>query len=248
MHQHRNYMKKILVVGASGATGKLLVADLLKRDTEVTAIVRTSSSLKNTFERYPNYREVTAGITEMSDNALSPLLKDCEVVLSCLGHTLDLRGLFGEPRRLVTNTIEKLTRVIETLRPDKKVKVILMNTTGNSNRDIPEKPPLSQRFVISILRLLLPPHVDNEQAADFLRTYVGQSHLYIEWAAVRPDGLTDEVEVSEYKIHPSPIRNAIFDAGSSSRINVANFMANLATDSELWATWRGKMPVIYNAA
>jgi|TARA_B110000238_G_C16132123_1_gene441960 putative NADH-flavin reductase len=43
-------MKKVLVVGASGATGKLLVADLLKRNVEVTAIVRTSSSLKNTFE------------------------------------------------------------------------------------------------------------------------------------------------------------------------------------------------------
>ena len=241
-------MKKILVVGASGATGKLLVADLLKRDTEVTAIVRSSSSLKNTFESHSNYREVTASITEISDNELSPLLKDCDVVLSCLGHNLDFRGMFGEPKRLVTDTIIKVSRVIESLEPDKKVKVILMNTTGNSNRDIPEKPPLSQRSVISILRLLLPPHVDNEQAADFLRTYIGQSHSYIEWAAVRPDSLTNEVEVSEYEIHESPTRNAIFDAGSSSRINVANFMANLATKSELWDVWRGKMPVIYNDA
>jgi len=135
-------MKKTLVVGASGATGKLLVADLLKRDTEVIAIVRTSSSLKNTFESHPNYREVSASITEMSDNELSPLLKDCDVVLSCLGHNLNFRGMFGEPKRLVTDTIEKLSRVIESLKPDKKVKVILMNTTGNSNRDIPEKPPL----------------------------------------------------------------------------------------------------------
>ena len=241
-------MKKILVFGASGATGILLVADLLKRNAEVTAIVRTSSSLKNTFESHPNYREVAASITEMSDNELSSVLKDCEVVLSCLGHNLDLRGIFGEPRRLVTNTIEKVSRVIESMKPDKKVKVILMNTTGNSNRDIPEKPPLSQRFVISILRLLLPPHIDNEQAADFLRTCVGQSHLFIEWAVVRPDGLSDEVEVSEYEIHQSPTRNVIFDAGSSSRINVANFMASLATDSELWDVWRGKMPVIYNDA
>ena len=166
-------MKKILVVGASGATGKLLIADLLKRDTEVTAIVRTSSSLKKAFESYLNYHEVLASISEMSNNELSPLLEDCDVVLSCLGHNLNFRGIFGEPRRLVTNTIDKVCRVIESLKPDKKVKVILMNTTGNSNRDIPERPPLSQRLVISILRLLLPPHVDNEQAADFLRTGVG---------------------------------------------------------------------------
>jgi hypothetical protein len=246
MHPLGNKMKKVLVVGASGATGKLLIADLLKRDVEVTAIVRTSSSLKNTFKSHPNYNEVSASITEMPDSQLSPLLEDCDAVISCLGHNLNFQGIFGEPKRLVTNTIEKISRVIELLKPDNKVKVILMNTTGNSNRDIPEKPPLSQRCVISILRLLLPPHVDNEQASDFLRTYIGQSHLYIEWVAVRPDRLTDESEVSEYEIHQSPTRNAIFDSGSSSRINVANFMANLATDPELWDMWRGKMPVLYN--
>lgn len=239
-------MTKALVVGASGATGKLLVADLLKKDAEVTAIVRSSSSLRNAFEIHPNYREVSANITAMSDNELSPLLKDCDVVLSCLGHNLNFQGMFGEPKRLITDTIKKVTRVIESLEPDKKVKVILMNTTGNSNRDIPEKPPLSQRFVVSIIRLLLPPHVDNEQAADFLRTRIGQSHLFIEWAAVRPDSLTDEVAVSEYEVHQSPIKNAIFDAGSSSRINVANFMAALATDAALWDEWKGKMPVVYN--
>jgi putative NADH-flavin reductase len=239
-------MKKALVVGASGATGKLLVADLLKQDVEVTAIVRTSSSLKNTFDNHPNYHEVSANVTEMSDDELSPLLKDCDVLLSCLGHNLNFRGMFGEPKRLVTNTIRNVSRVIESLKPDKKVKIILMNTTGNSNRDIPEKPPLSQILVISIIRLLLPPHVDNEQAADYLRTCIGHSHLFIEWVAVRPDSLTDEMEVSAYEVRKSPTRNVIFDAGSSSRINVANFMANLATDSELWGVWRGKMPVIYN--
>ncbi len=241
-------MKKTLVVGASGATGKLLVADLLKRDVEVTAIVRTSSSLISTFKKYPNYREVSASIAEMSDSDLSPLLEDCDAVLSCLGHNLNFQGMFGEPKRLVTDTIEKVSRVIELLKPDKKVKVILMNTTGNSNRDVPEKPPLSQRFVISILRQLLPPHVDNEQAADFLRTRIGQSHSFIEWAAVRPDSLTDEVKVSKYEIHQSPTRNAIFNSGPTSRINVANFMADLATDLTLWDLWSGKMPVIYNDA
>jgi hypothetical protein len=137
----------------------------------------------------------------MSDSQLLPLLKDCDAVISCLGHNLNFQGMFGEPKCLVTNTIEKISRVIELLKPENKVKVILMNTIDNSNRNIPEKPPLSQRCVISILRLLLPPHVDNEQAADFLRTDIGLSHLYIEWVAVRPDSLTDESEVSEYEIH-----------------------------------------------
>jgi len=239
-------MKKILVLGASGATGRLLVANLLKRHVEVVAIVRAGSSLKHTFTNAPHYREVSASITEMPDDELSLLLKDCDVVLSCLGHNLSFKGVFGKPRRLVTDSIKKVCLGISSLAPGKKVKVILMNSSGNSNRDIPEIPPLSQRFVIAILRLLLPPHVDNEEAADFLRTSIGQKHMFIEWAVVRPDSLTDEVEISQYEVHPSPIRNAIFDAAPSSRINVANFMANLATDAKLWDMWKGKMPIIYN--
>ncbi len=246
MHHKHLDMKKVLVVGASGATGKLLVADLLSRGVDVIAVVRPTSSLKNTFESYPNYQEVSASITEMANKELTPLLRDCDVVMSCLGHNLTFRGLFGEPRRLVSETIEKLSRAIVLLKPDRKVKIILMNTTGNSNRDIPEVPALSQRIVISILRVLLPPHVDNERAADFLRSCIGQQHQFIEWVVVRPDSLTDEAEVSRYEIHPSPTRNAIFDSGLTSRINVANFMANLATEPEQWNLWRGQMPVIYN--
>ena len=121
-----------------------------------------------------------------------------------------------------------------------------MNTTGNSNRDIPENPPYSQRFAISLLRLLLPPHVDNEKAADYLRVQVGQNNYNIEWAAVRPDGLINGDKVSQYDIYVSPVRNAIFDAGTTSRINVADFMSDLAVKSELWNEWKGKMPVIYN--
>lgn len=241
-------MKKVLVVGASGATGKLLVADLLQRNAEVVAVVRASSSLVNTVGNQSNYREILASITELSEQELIPYLKDCDVVLSCLGHNLTFKGMFGEPKRLVTDTIKKVSRVIESLEPGKKVKIILMNTTGNSNRDILETPPLSQKLVIAVLRLLLPPHLDNEQAADFLRTCIGQNHQFIDWVAVRPDRLTNEMEVSEYKTHTSPTRNAIFDSAPTSRINVANFMANLATNSDLWTVWRGKMPVIYNDA
>jgi hypothetical protein len=121
-----------------------------------------------------------------------------------------------------------------------------MNTTGNSNRDIPEVPPLSQRIVVSILRVLLSPHTDKEKAADFLRTKIGQNNNAIEWLAVRPDALIDEEEVTEYDVYASPIRNAIFDSGATSRINVANFMAELILIESIWAKWKGKMPVIYN--
>ncbi|MEE4251915.1 MAG: NAD(P)H-binding protein [Alcanivoracaceae bacterium] len=239
---------RTLVIGATGATGKLLVADLLNRGNQVTAIVRESGSLKASFGQNPGFHEVPAQITAIAESQLVVLLQNCDAVFSCLGHNITARGIFGKPRRLVTQSLEKLCRAIESVQPDSKVRVILMSSSGCSNGDVPESPPWSQRIVTSLLRLLVPPHADNEQAADFLRTEIGQNHRFIEWVAVRPDSLVNDSEVSEYAIHASPIRNAIFDAGSVSRINVARFMADLASHALLWETWKGKMPVIYGAA
>ncbi|MCB1807502.1 MAG: NAD(P)-dependent oxidoreductase, partial [Candidatus Competibacteraceae bacterium] len=118
----------------------------------------------------------------------------------------------------------------------------------NSNRDLAEQISLGQKCVIGLLRLLLPPHVDNEQAADYLRTRIGQNDVAIEWSAVRPDSLIDASDVTGYELHASPIRSAIFNAGTSSRINVGHFMAELITDDATWNTWKGRMPVLYNQA
>jgi hypothetical protein len=121
-----------------------------------------------------------------------------------------------------------------------------MNTAGNSNRDGSERISLAQRGVIGLMRLLVPPHVDNEQAADHLRLELGRDDRLIEWAVVRPDSLIDEDEVTEYEVHAAPTRSALFDPGRTSRINVAHLMAELVTDDALWNRWKGRMPVIYN--
>jgi putative NADH-flavin reductase len=239
-------MNKALVLGASGATGRLVVQILLRKGVEVIAIVRNANALKNIVQSQPGLKIVEAGISELSKSDLALHLTGCEAVISCLGHNLTFKGIYGHPRCLVTDAIKKVAKTIESMNVDKTFKIILMNTTGNNNRDIPEHPPYSQRFVVALLRLLLPPHIDNEKAADFLRTKIGQNHNRIEWTAVRPDGLIDEDQISEYNIHISPVRNVIFNAGKTSRINVADFMSDLVVMPDLWNEWKGKMPVIYN--
>lgn len=159
---------------------------------------------------------------------------------------MSLKGIYGHPRRLVTDATRRLCDAIKANKPETPTKFVLMNTVGNSNPDLDERVSLAQKLAIALLRLLLPPHVDNEQAADHLRTRIGQNDPAIEWAAVRPDSLTDEDVVTEYAIYASPTRSAIFNAGSTSRINVAHFMAELITDDDTWARWKGQMPVIYN--
>lgn len=235
----------ILIVGASGATGLWLVRDLLNRGESVKAIVRSPENLPKELVEHENLCVIQASVLELSDVEMAQHVKGCRAVASCLGHNLTFKGMFGHPRRLVTDAVRMLCKAIKANKPEETVKFVLMNTTGNSNRDLDEKVDFSQRAVISLLRLLLPPHVDNENAADYLRTEIGQHDENIEWSAVRPDALIDADIVSGYDVVPSPTRNAIFDAGEISRINVANFMANLIIEDEAWQQWKGKMPVIY---
>jgi len=122
-----------------------------------------------------------------------------------------------------------------------------MNTTGNQNSQSGEKVSTAQALVIGLIRLLLPPHADNEAAAKYLQSSYGKDQNRIEWVSVRPDALTNELSVTEYDVHVSPIRSAIFDSGKTSRINVAHFMSQLINNHEIWNKWKTQMPVIYNA-
>jgi len=239
---------KVLVVGASGATGRRLVNQLLIQGNEVNVIVRSAENLPASWKDHDNLQISVASVLELSDEALRAHVTECNAVASCLGHNLTWKGVYGAPRKLVTGATKRICGAIRSNSPTSPVKYVLMNTSGNRNRDLKEPISFAEKCVIGLIRLLLPPHVDNEEAAEYLRTQIGQDDESIEWAAVRPDNLTNEEEVTNYEVHPSPIRSAIFNAGKTSRINVGNFMANLINDQELWNTWKGQMPVIYNSS
>jgi len=228
-----------LVVGASGATGRLLVDQLLKHGRNVRIIVRSAENLSEFIKDHENISVINASVLGLSDAEMAEHLNGCDSVASCLGHNMSLKGIYGSPRRLVTEAITRLCSAIKSNNSDKPIKFVLMNTTGNRNRDLHEPISFGQRCVIALLRLMLPPHVDNERAADYLRSTVGQDDRAIEWSAVRPDNLINEDEVTDYDVHPSPTRSAIFNAGETSRINVANFMARLITDDDIWNEWKG---------
>lgn len=235
---------KTLVVGATGATGRLLVDQLLMRGHHVKAVVRSPDSLPQSLLEDEHLEVIRTNIAEAIDSDMVDLVEDCDAIASCLGHNLTFRGVFGKPRRLVTDAIRRLCNAASS--SNKPKRFVLMNTAGNSNRDLKEPVSLAQGCVTALLRLAIPPHADNEMAADFLRSSIGQDHSLIEWSAVRPDSLTEEPGVTEYNVHSSPVRSAIFNAGKTSRINVAHFMAELITNDDIWTKWKGQMPVIYN--
>ncbi|WP_192348997.1 NAD(P)-dependent oxidoreductase [Algoriphagus sp. Y33] len=236
-----------LVVGASGATGKLLVEQLLKSGQQIKVIVRPTSTIPDSWNTDPAITLIRSNISEIGLERMVKHLADCESVASCLGHSMTWKGIYGHPGKLVTDTVRLVAEAALKEIHQKPIKFILMNTAGNRNRDLTEPVSFGQKIMIGLVRLLLPPHTDNEKASDYLRIDIGQNNPAIEWAVVRPDTLINEDEVTDYSTYSSPTRSAIFNPGKTSRINVAHFMKNLITDEKTWSRWKGKMPVIYNA-
>ena len=234
-----------LVVGASGATGRLLVQQLLNQGESVKIIVRSMGDLPEAIKQHVHVSITEASILDMTAAELEAHVQGCHAVISCLGHNLSFKGMFCAPRRLVRDSVQRLCDAIEANNPTTAVKFILMNTTGNQNTQAGEKVSLAQTLTVGLIRMLLPPHADNEQAADYLQSHFSHDNS-IEWVAVRPDSLIDQDPVSPYDTYPAPIRSAIFDSGKTSRINVAHFMAQLVINETLWHQWKNQMPVIYN--
>jgi len=237
---------KIFLAGASGSTGRLLMTQLLQRGHQIISVVRSIENMSESFKNNESLSLIQASILDLSDSELSHLVKDCGAVASCLGHNISLKGIYGQPLWLVTDATRRLCMAIKANQPQTPVRFVLMNTVGNQNRNLNEKLEWRDRFVLGLMRLILPPQRDNERAAEYMRTEIGQKDETIEWVAVRPDSLLDEDLVTEYTLHASPTSSSIIGDGKTSRINAAHFMAELITGDDFWKKWKGQMPVIYN--
>ncbi|WP_257667956.1 SDR family oxidoreductase [Parapedobacter tibetensis] len=74
-----------MVVGASGATGKLLVEQLLKSGQRVKAIVRSTSNIPDAWGDNDRVTIIKENITLISVDEMANHLSGCKAVASCLG-------------------------------------------------------------------------------------------------------------------------------------------------------------------
>ena len=234
---------KVLVLGASGATGKLVVQQLIKRNIQIRIVVRESAILPNPISDDKSIEIIKGNINDFEISKIRDIVKDCDSVICCLGHNLSFKGIFGPPHKLVYNTVVRIIEAQQSLNLSSKF--ILMSTTAYTNSKIKEVNDFREKIVFSLLKILLLPHKDNMLAADHLVYKLGVN-TRIDWVAVRPDSLFDEENVSPYEIHNNKIRSPIFNPGKTSRINVSHFMVELLTNNNLWQEWNHKTPVIYN--
>ena len=236
----------ILVVGATGMTGRRLVEQLLGKNYKVRIIVRSSYKLPADIVENPNTMTIEASVLDLTDEEVTEHVKDCDAVVSCLGHVMDFKGIFGEPKKLCTDATRNLCNSLEKHSLPKPTKFILMNTVGVQNPDLEEKRNWFERGLLILLHHTLPPHRDNETAAEYLHKTVGKENKSIEWCCVRPDSLIN-AEVSPYDITESPT-TGIINGRPTARSNVAHFMTDLIENEELWNTWKFRMPVIMNSS
>ena len=217
---------------------------LLAQGNSVRVIVRARHRLPTAVLDHPDLTIIEASILDLSDARLREIVAGCDAIVSCLGHVISVRGIFGAPRKLCTEATRRLCEAIESNRPATPTKFVLMNTVGVSNPSLEERRTLLDRVVVTCLRWFIPPHSDNEDAAAHLHATVGERSQYIEWCSVRPDSLINAA-VSSYDVVESPV-TGIFSGRPTSRANVAHFMARLIGDDTVWARWRYRMPVIMN--
>jgi len=235
----------VLLVGGTGRTGRHVLHQLLERGISVRAIVRSSGKLPPDTMGNPNLTVIEASLLSLPDEHLQRHLRGCDAVISCLGHVLSLKGIFGPPRDLVTRATSRLCRGIEALQPAAPVKFILMSSVSvNRAGGLDTRRGSLERAFLQMLCGVLPPAGDNQRAADFLQEKIGASNPFVQWTAVRPDTLLPG-DVSEYTVHEGLV-NGLFAPGSTNMANVAHFICELVTNPRTWADWKAKLPVIIN--
>jgi nucleoside-diphosphate-sugar epimerase len=148
-------LNPVLVIGATGATGKHVVRQLLDQQRPVRVIVRSEERMLFLLQNHTNENllQVTeASLLNLTDSELEELVQDTDAVIQTLGHNMDLAGIFGQPRDLVAQATKRLTQA--QLATINKRKFVLMGTVGVFDQGDTIR-SWSDRAVLNVLRWTL---------------------------------------------------------------------------------------------
>jgi nucleoside-diphosphate-sugar epimerase len=237
----------VLVVGGTGRTGGRVVRQLLERGVRVRTIVRSADRLPEGAATDPRLTVLKAELLSLGEDDLIAQVRGCDALISCLGHNLSLRGVFGPPRDLVTAAVRRLCKAVEIVQPSSPVRLVLMSSVSvNHPGRVELRRGMADAALLWLLRGVLPPASDNQRAADHLSREFGTANPYLQWVCVRPDTLL-EGGVSRYTVHETLV-SSVFRPRGTNMANVAHFMCELVTDQAVWSTWAGQLPVIVNSS
>lgn len=197
---------KIVIFGANGKTGLLLLEQALESGHQVIAYVRKPNSISTT---HSNLKVVVGNLNETL--RLKDAIIGADACISALGGS----SLTHRSPEIVKG-IEKILDVMEEV--DVKRFIYLSSIGAGESRFLMAQPI---RFLIVnlFLRIPLADHNQNEQ-------HIEATNL--NWTIVRPGGLTDNAKTGNLKHGTEKVM--MTGNRSISRANVAAFMLNQLTN------------------
>ena len=197
--------KKILVIGATGGTGRSLVAQALDAGHTVTAFVRNPGKLGLRHERL----RVLAGDAASGAPTLGDAIKGQDAVISALG-----RGRSFKAQGLMQRSVP---HILEAMRDHKVARFVFMSAmgVGETARDAPL---MSRMFSGLFLKDIF---ADKLAAEGLIR------RSSVEWTIVHPTLLTDGPLTGTYRIGE---RLELHGMPKISRADTAQFMLTQLDD------------------
>lgn len=195
---------KLLIFGATGGTGRALVALALEQDHAVTAFARNPAAIETT---HPRLRVVKGDILDRA--SIDAAMQGQEAVVSALG-----------TRNFKPNTIvsEGTRNILQSMEAAGIRRFICETSLGVGD---------SKNQTGLIFKLLLQPLLKNVfEDKERQETLIRQSGL--DWIIVRPGGLTDGPRTGQYRAGFSPEEKSL--RMRISRADVADFMLKQLTD------------------
>lgn len=211
-------MKKVIVFGATGGTGKQVVDQLLKTGSHVTVVVRNPDSFEL---RYNNLKIIKGDVfqPETFENAI----KGKDAVVSCLGipkavpTTLYSQGVFNITTAMVKAGVNRILCI------------------SSSAVIIPPEITFIMKFLLKniIQRLHKPVH------ADMLRMENVLIESNLDWTIIRAPKLTNGKRTGKYKITANQPFNNI---PTISRADLADYIVTHLTEEN---TFKKIVEVLY---
>jgi len=191
---------KIVIFGASGKTGSLLVEQALSAGHSVTAYVRRTGVLA---QQYPNLKMV---IGELSDSLkLKEAITGSDACISALGG--------GSLTKHAPEIMAGVEMIIKTMEQSGVKRFIYLSSIGAGE---------SRFFMGAVIRFFLTDVILRVPLADHTTNEKRITASKLKWTIVRPGGLTDEPKTGNLK-HGSE-KTILKGSPKISRANVAAFM------------------------
>jgi len=206
----RHRPSRVLIVGATGGTGRQLVTQALERGYSVTALVRDPSRLQID---HPELTVIQGNV--LDEGSLDVAMRGQEAVLSALGHKR-----FFYPARILSEGTRNILRAMETHDVSRLVCVTSLGIGDSAGR-------MGLFYTLFIIPVILPFYFWDKTRQE--RAVAGSN---VEWVIVRPGALTNGAKRGRYR-HGRNVGSFLLTVRIS-RADVADFMLNqLASETYL---------------